>query len=175
MLDPTARRTGPGPAVRSRVSGAVHVLMGVAMTAMVWALGVPPVVWLVLFAPAGAWYAMLTARRPSRPGSRAVTGYFALASGAMVWMSGLPGDHAGPHGQHGGVAPVGWWPPLVSLALGGYLLLAAGWWAARGVRLTPAWRDRVPAGRPGPPGARAEGICHATMGVVMGLMLLAMV
>ncbi|TDC59940.1 DUF5134 domain-containing protein [Micromonospora sp. KC207] len=106
MLDPTARRTGPGPAVRFRVSGAVHVLMGVAITAMVWALGVPPVVWLVLFAPAGAWYAMLTARRPSRPGSRAVTGYFALASGAMVWMSGLPGDHAGPHG---GVAPVGWW------------------------------------------------------------------
>ncbi|MFC8846005.1 MULTISPECIES: DUF5134 domain-containing protein [unclassified Micromonospora] len=175
FLGQASARGGSEQAVRCRIAEGVHLLMGVAMTAMVWALGVPPAVWAVLFVPAGAWFATLTARRPAGPGSRAATGYFALASAAMVWMTGLPGDHAGTHGQHGGAAPAGWWPPLVSLALGGYLLLAAGWWAVRGVRLTPAWRGHVPAGRSVPPGARAEGLCHATMGVVMGLMLLAMV
>ncbi|MEU8021976.1 MULTISPECIES: DUF5134 domain-containing protein [Micromonospora] len=175
FLGPASARAGSGRAARCRIAEGVHLLMGVAMTAMVWALGVPQAVWLVLFVPAGVWFAALTARRPSAPGSRAATGYFALSSAAMVWMTGLPGGHAGPHGQHGAATSAGWWPPLVSLALGGYLLLAAGWWAARGVRLTPAWRDHVPAGRPGVAGARAEGLCHATMGVVMGLMLLATV
>lgn len=165
---------GAGRAVRGRLAEGVHLLMGVAMTAMVWALGVPPAVWAVLFVPAGLWFAALTARRPAARGSRAVTGYFALASAAMVWMTGLPGGHAGPHGQHGAAPPVGWWPSLVSWP---WVVTAArrGLVGGPGRTLTPAWRDHVPAGRPAAAGARAEGLCHATMGVVMGLMLLATV
>ncbi|MFF0823808.1 DUF5134 domain-containing protein [Micromonospora haikouensis] len=176
LLRPAA---GGGPArpARHRGCDAAHLLMAVAMTAMVWTVAVPGAMWVAVFAPAALWFVVLAARSPGRlpHGSRAVTWYFAVSMAAMAWMA-WPNGHPGGEGHHGGPAGPPWWPSVVSLALGGYLLLTAGWWAGRGLRLTPRWPDQAGAvASPAGPTVRVEGLCHATMGAVMGLMLLAMV
>ncbi|WP_165521847.1 DUF5134 domain-containing protein [Micromonospora zingiberis] len=179
LLHPARRQpgTGPAPAGWSRMREFPHLLMATSMVAMVWPIGIPAQVWIALFAPIAVWFTVRAARSRDRlpHGSRAVATYFAVSTAAMVWMAAAHGVRAGGH--HGGMPEAtSWWSPVVSLALGGYLLLSAGWWASRGLRLTPRWQE--PGGSEPPEsrsGARADGICHAAMGMVMGLMLLAMV
>ncbi|WP_181445050.1 DUF5134 domain-containing protein [Micromonospora endophytica] len=169
----------PGARIRPRLCDVAHLLMAVGMTTMVWTVRVPAVVWVVVFAPIAVWLAVLAARAPGRlpHGSRAVTAYFAVSMAAMVWMAVPTGHHDPVAGSHHGSSPAAFsFTPLVSLVLGGYLLLTAGWWIGRDMRLTPLWQEPSDAAGPAPrTGARAESICHATMGAVMGLMLLTMV
>ncbi|HEX5202226.1 DUF5134 domain-containing protein [Paractinoplanes rhizophilus] len=181
-----ARLLRPG-AGAERISDALHLLMGGSMIVMIWPWGggVPAGVWAAGFTVSTGWFAARAVRaggwRFAEPGVRwpvctaagAAAVYFATSAAAMVWMSvAMPA----PHQHHLGTAepaigpatgpdigPAAAW---VSAALGGYLVAAALWWVARGMRLAPA----------GPHGATPHwpALCHAMMSAAMGLALLAM-
>jgi hypothetical protein len=151
--------------VRRRTSEVLHLLMGVSMIAMVWPWGevVPRLLWLALFAAATAWFG---ARALWSPGGRLVPVFFATAMAAMVWMTvSMPAAGSQSHHHHGGVGYAGW----VSGVIGGYLVLAAGWWIVRGMRLGGlSTADAAPRAPHWP------AVCHGVMSVGMGLTLLAM-
>lgn len=176
------RQRGAHGACGSRVVvEMLHLLMGVSMIAMIWprAAPIPVLCWVPVFAGAGIWFTI----RSLRPGSRdAASVYSASMSAAMVWM-GLtelldgPTALGGPtattgHQTHDmavsgpGVASATW----VSGALGAYLVAAACWWWARGMRVTTL-------GGWGTTTARESiqwiAVCHGLMSAAMGLALLA--
>jgi hypothetical protein len=127
---------------------------------------VPAGVWVTGFTLSTGWF---VSRAIVATGSRLAPIYFASATAAMLWMAAttstdqnaVPGM-AGMGHEH----PVAGYPAWISAALGAYLVAAALWWAARGMRLHPAGVA--------PPSPRWPDVCHATMSAAMGLALLAM-
>ncbi|HTF49646.1 MAG TPA: DUF5134 domain-containing protein [Pseudonocardia sp.] len=152
-----------------RVAELSHLVMSVAMIAMVWAYGGPAgnVAQIVLFTVlAGYFLARLpVGRRGARLGGCPAPGFHLLMCASMVWMvaampllmGGMPTGSAGGHmhgmpmggadsaGQDGQPpAPTPAWAVVVTVAVSVALLAAAGYWLRRAVR-TPA-RPEVPVG-----------------------------
>jgi hypothetical protein len=157
-------RSSPG---HHRVSEAIHLVMGVAMTAMIWPWGhvVPPAVWVGVFTASTGWFLVWAWRSVGR---RVVLGLFATSMAACAWMgAAMPAQAssgamtmpmASPHLTTAG---------LISGLLGGYLVIAAAWWFRRGLRLG----GLATAPRP----VSWSALCHGLMSFGMGLALLAMV
>jgi hypothetical protein len=156
-----------------RVSEAVHLLMGLAMVAMIWPWGrvVPAPVWVGVFTASTGWFVVRALRSAGR---RVVLGLFATSMAACAWMGATMPAQASAGAMDamdmsvsaGRLTTAG----LVSGLLGGYLVVAAVWWFARGLRLgglatTPA---------PGPRPLSWSALCHGLMSAGMGLALLAM-
>jgi hypothetical protein len=149
-----------------RVSESTHLVMGVAMTAMIWPFGrvVPPAVWVGVFTASTSLYLVWAWRSAGR---RVVLGLFATSMAACAWMgAAMPAQAstgamtmpmASPHLTTAG---------LISGALGGYLVVAAAWWFHRGLRLG----GLTAAPRP----VSWSSLCHGLMAFGMGLALLAM-
>jgi Domain of unknown function (DUF5134) len=155
-----------------RLSEVLHLTMCLAMIVMVWPWGVrvPATVWLAVFIASTGWFAMRAVR--SAGGRRAVPVFFATAAAAMVWMSASPAVAAPRHdvAMAGmGHASGGGYAAWISAGLGGYLMLAAGWWVVRGMRL---------GGLSSPPVSRSvpswPALCHGVMSAGMAVALLAM-
>jgi hypothetical protein len=167
-----------------RVAETLHLVMGVAMVAMLWPWGaaVPAPVWVAVFTASTGWFLLRAVRLTAR---RVVSVLFAGSMAAMAWMgaamsamaSATPGaapDDSAMPGMamdgmpmsSGHLSPTG----VVSGVVGGYLLIVAGWWFVRGLHLgglatTPA---------PGPRPLNWSAVCHGLMSAAMGLALLAM-
>jgi hypothetical protein len=173
-----------------RVAEALHLVMGLSMVAMLWPWGsvVPAPLWVAVFTASTGWFA---ARALRSAGRRLVMGLFAMSMAAMAWMGatmpamasssagglatgglatgGLAMDGMAMDGMdtgHGPLTTVG----VISGLLGGYLIVAAGWWFVRGLRL--GGLATTPARGPRP--LRWSAICHGLMSAAMGLALLAM-
>ena len=161
------------------VSETLHLLMGVAMVAMIWPWGdvVPALVWVAVFTASTGWF---VARARRSAGRRAVLGFFATSTAIMVWMgASMPAQASATTGAAMGMAGPGMdgmaagrlgaaaW---ISGLLGGYLLVAAFWWFFRGLRLGHLRTASRAATRPPSWGS----MCHGLMSVGMGLVLLAM-
>lgn len=164
----------PSPAAEHRVSETLHLVMGLSMIVMIWPWGeiVPMPVWIVLFALSTGWFVARTVWATRR---RAVPAFFATVMATMVWMgASVPaqataGDHAGMAMAGMQRAPIGY-AGWCSALLGGYLVLAALWWAGRGMRiggLATATAVSRPLGWP--------ALCHAVMSAGMGVALLTMI
>jgi hypothetical protein len=160
-----------------RVSEAAHLVMGVAMVAMIWPRGhvVPPAVWVAVFTASTGWFVVRALRSTGR---RVVLGLFATSMAACAWMGATMPAQAAP-GRSDGVAmpmPMSFQAGhlttagLVSGLLGGYLVVAAAWWFARGLRLGGLATTPVPGPRP----LSWSALCHGLMSAGMGLALLAM-
>jgi hypothetical protein len=162
------------------VSEALHLLMGVAMTAMIWpwSHAVPPPVWVAVFTASTGWF---VARAMRSAGRRLIPAFFATSMAAMIWMgASMPAQAAGHSsamvhspamamgsGRLGsGRLGLGGW---VDGMLGGYLVVAAFWWFFRGLRLG-ALRPAAPVAGPRPLGWAS--MCHGLMSIGMGLALL---
>jgi hypothetical protein len=163
------------PVAEHRLSEMLHLVMGLSMIAMIWPLGatVPAAAWIVVFMMSTGWFVVPAVRTSRR---RAVAVFFATATGTMVWMGASIPGHASA-GDHGGMdmagmghAPVGcagW----VNALLGGYLVLAAFLWVARGMRiggLSAATTDAVACP------LDWSALSHGVMSAGMGIALLAM-
>jgi hypothetical protein len=153
------------------VSEALHLLMGVAMTAMIWpwSHAVPTPLWVAVFTASTGWFVARTMRSAGR---RLVPAFFATSMAAMVWMgASMPAQAAG-HSEAmqmgAGRLGLGGW---VDGMLGGYLVVAAFWWFFRGLHLG-ALRPAAPA--PGPRPLGWASMCHGLMSIGMGLALLTM-
>jgi hypothetical protein len=162
-----------------RLSEAVHIAMGVSMVAMIWPWGrtVPPAVWVAVFAASTGWFLFRAVRAAGR---RFVLGLFATSMAACAWMgatmpaqaSGARGDAVAMDGSAmdgmtmgaGHLTTAG----VVSGLLGGCLLVAAGWWFRRGLRLGSL------AAAPDPRPFSFSALCHGLMSAAMGLALLTM-
>jgi uncharacterized protein DUF5134 len=161
----------PRTAGADRVSEAAHLTMGVAMVAMIWPWGgvVPPAAWVGVFTASTGWFVVRALRSAGR---RGVLGLFASSMAACAWMGATTPAQASP--AHGMPMPVEGahltTAGLVSGLLGGYLVVAALWWFARGLRL--GGLATTPAPGPRPPSWSA--LCHGLMSAGMGLALLAM-
>jgi Domain of unknown function (DUF5134) len=166
----------PGPVTENWVSEALHLIMGISMIVMIWPVGewVPVPVWAAVFTASTGWFA---ARTFWSAGRRPAPIFFASSMAAMVWMGvSMPaqassGDRSGMvmdgmTMSSGPVGVAGW----ISGLLGGYLVVVAFWWFARGLRLGPA--PAVAGGRPQP--LSWSSLCHGLMSIGMGLALLAM-
>jgi hypothetical protein len=173
-----ARPVGAGrpPADRHRTSEALHLVMCVAMIAMLWPWGarVPAAAWIGTFTVSAGWFVTRTVRSAGR---RWVPAFFATSAAAMIWMGAAPA-HASPGGgQHHGMAMAdgshvsGGYAAWISAGIGGYLMLAALWWVIRGMRLSSL--PAAPA-QPTPPPNWAA-LCHGMMSAGMAVALLAMV
>jgi hypothetical protein len=155
-----------------RISEALHFTMGASMVAMLWPWGgaVPAPVWVAVFTASTGWFA---ARAFRGAGRRLVQGVFATSMAAMAWMGAtMPAMAASPAmsmpdmPMEHQLTTTG----VVSGLLGGYLVVAAGWWFFRGLRLgglasTPDC---------GPRPLSWSALCHGLMSAAMGLALLAM-
>jgi hypothetical protein len=172
-----------------RLSEAVHIAMGVSMVAMIWPWGrtVPPAVWVAVFAASTGWFLFRAVRAAGR---RFVLGLFATSMAACAWMgatmpaqaSGARGDAVAMGGSAmdgsamGGSAMDGMTmgaghlttTGVVSGLLGGCLVVAAGWWFRRGLRLGSL------AAAPDPRPFSFSALCHGLMSAAMGLALLTM-
>ncbi|WP_433365383.1 DUF5134 domain-containing protein [Actinoplanes sp. CA-142083] len=154
------------PGGGERVTEALHLLMGGSMIVMIWPWGtwVPPGVWAVGFTISTGWFVTRAIRAT---GGRLTLMYFATAAAAMVWMSAsMPEEHHLGHATMPGMSAATGYPAWISAALGAYLVAAALWWIARGMRLAPA----------SPHGSTPHwaAVCHGMMSAAMGLSLLAM-
>ena len=175
------------PAVCDRVSETLHTLMGGSMIVMIWpwGAGVPAGVWAVAFTFSTGWFVTRAIRAT---GGRVSLMYFATAAAAMVWMSAtMPAGHR--HGPVSGLSEAmpamqtpmsgmpaatdsgaasahAGFPAWISGILGAYLVVAALWWVARGMRLAPT--------SPKGSGPHWAAVCHGMMSAAMGLSLLAM-
>jgi uncharacterized protein DUF5134 len=158
-----------------RVSETLHLTMGVSMVAMLWPWGsaVPAPLWVAVFTASTGWFA---ARALRSAGRRLALSLFAGSMAAMAWMGAtMPAMAASSMSMSMGDMPMEGPGRLttggvISGLLGGYLMVAAGWWFVRGLRLgglatTPA---------PGPRPLSWSAICHGLMSAAMGLALLAM-
>jgi hypothetical protein len=158
-----------------RISGALHLLMGAAMIAMVWPWGraVPGWLQVAVFGPAAVWFAVLAAgpQLTGAAGPREVRwrhGHHALMAAAMVWMAAAvraPMDQAmSPMPDMPGMDMPGMALPagvvVVSLVLAGYSALAAAGWVFAAVR--------------GGGGRVLDATCHAGMSAGMAVLLVAM-
>jgi hypothetical protein len=163
----------PRVAGADRLSETLHLTMGVSMVAMLWPWGsvVPAPLWVAVFTASTGWFA---ARALRSAGRRLVLGLFATSMAAMAWMGATMPAMAAASASMGDMPMDG--PGrlttggVISGLLGGYLVVAAGWWFVRGLRLgslatTP---DR------GPRPLSWSAICHGMMSAAMGLALLAM-
>lgn len=164
---------GRPPVDGRRTTELLHLVMCVAMIAMVWPWGsrVPASIWIGTFAISAGWF---VARAVRTPGRRRVPAFFATAAAAMIWMGAAPA-HASPGGghQHGmamaGAGHVaGGSAAWISAGVGGYLMLAALWWAIRGMRL-----GVLEGGAAAP--LNWAALCHGVMSAGMAVALLAMV
>jgi hypothetical protein len=169
----------PRVAGAARVAEVLHLTMGVAMIAMLWPWGsaVPASAWVAVFTASTGWFLFRALRSTGR---RVVSGLFAGSMATMVWMGAtMPAmASAGAHGPSmetdmagmtmgsGHLTTAG----TISGLLGGYLVLVAGWWFVRGLRL----RGLATAAVPGPRPVSRPAICHGLMSAAMGLALLAM-
>ncbi|MFI5892930.1 DUF5134 domain-containing protein [Actinoplanes sp. NPDC051513] len=150
-----------------RVSEALHLLMGGSMIVMIWPWGteVPAGVWVGGFTISTGWF---LARAVRATGGRLTLMYFATAAAAMVWMSAaMPGGQHHDHASMPGMSATSGYPAWISVALGAYLVAAALWWVARGMRLAPTAPDGMT--------PHWSAVCHGMMSAAMGLALLAMV
>jgi hypothetical protein len=156
-----------------RVSEASHLAMGTAMVAMIWPWGhvVPPAVWVGVFTATTGWFVVRALRSAGR---RVVLGLLATSMAACAWMGATMPAQAAPAHSHAMAMPMEaghlTTAGLISGVLGGYLVVAAGWWFLRGLRLgglatTP---ER------GPRPLSWSALCHGLMSAGMGLALLAM-
>jgi hypothetical protein len=152
-----------------RPAESLHLLMGVSMIVMIWPWGgaVPVAGWIAVFVAAGGWFAV----RAVRAARRLAPAFFASAMAAMVWMGAAMPAHAASHhampGMAAGAGPTAW----VSAVLGGYLMAAALWWVAGGMRLgTVRPALAVAAAHP----VRWSWLCHGVMSAAMAVALLAM-
>ena len=154
-----------------RASEVLHLGMNVAMIVMVWPWGqvVPAEVWLVGFAAAAGWFVAWAVRSPQQ---RVIPVFFATAMVAMAWMGALMPPRPPVGGLHramamGSVGGVpGSYSTSISAVLGGYMVVAAGWWIVRGMRIGGlATAVRAP---------HWPAVCHGVMSAGMGLALLAM-
>lgn len=161
---PMATPGGQPQVITRRVSGLCHFTMCVAMIVMVWPWSgtIPVAVWLVVFTTSAVWFVLRAARSSRR---RVVSAFFATAAAAMVWMGMSTPANASSYGHnhHASMGYTAW----ISAAMGGYLVLAAAWWAIHGMRL----------GSLSSPATQApnwSALCHGVMSGGMGLALLAM-
>jgi hypothetical protein len=167
-----------------RLSEAVHIAMGVSMVAMIWPWGrtVPPMVWVAVFTASTGWFLVRAVRAAGR---RLVLGLFATSMAACAWMGAtMPAQAAGAHDDAramdgmtmGGMTMGGMtmgaghltMAGVVSGLLGGGLVVAAGWWFRRGLRLGSL------AAAPDPRPFSRSALCHGLMSAAMGLALLTM-
>lgn len=178
-----------------------HLVMSLAMLAMVWAYGGPAaeVTQIVAFTVfAGYFLSRLVTRRAGVPARHACPAaeFHLLMSVTMIWMvAGMPvlmgggsggsggGGHAG-HAGHGGQAeaaigapaapvPVPWWAVALTVACIGALLVAAAFWAVRAVRHRPV---AAPARRMlAALTPRSEAVCHLAMSLGMAAMFVTMI
>jgi len=156
----------PGPA---KVSEALHLTMGLSMIAMLWPWGavVPLPAWVGVFTVAALWFAVRTRLTAGR---RLVPAFFATTMATTVWMAlEMPAEAAAPAMADMPDMPAMSGPvPVVSAILGAYLVVAAFWWFARGLRLgtlaAPAAAPRL----------GWSSLCHGVMCIGMGFALLAM-
>jgi hypothetical protein len=158
-----------------RVSEAIHLVMGVAMVAMIWpwVRAVPASIWVGVFTASTGWFVMRAWRSAGR---RVMLGLFATSMAACAWMGAtMPAQASSGHSHDmamsmpphaGGLTTAG----LVSGLLGGYLVVAAGWWFVRGLRLGGLATTPVLGPRP----LSWSALCHGLMSAGMGLALLAM-
>jgi Domain of unknown function (DUF5134) len=162
-----------------RLAEAVHIAMGVSMVAMIWPWGrtVPPAVWVAVFAASTGWFLFRAVRAAGR---RLVLGLFATSMAGCAWMGAtMPAQASGAHGDTmamdgsavegmtmtaGHLTTAG----VVSGLLGGCLVVAAGWWFRRGLRLGSL------AAAPDPRPFSWSALCHGLMSAAMGLALLTM-
>jgi hypothetical protein len=154
-----------------RTSEILHLVMCVAMIAMVWPRGasVPAVVWIAVFTVSTGWF---VTRAANASGRRMVPAFFATAAATMVWMGASMPAQAAPHHDMAMARPSGsaGYAAWISAGLGGYLVLAAGWWVIRGMRLRALPSTTAAATRP----LNWAALCHGLMSAAMGLALLAM-
>src|SRR5882757_8455617 len=159
-----------------RVAELSHLVMSVAMIAMVWAYGGPigNAAQIVLFTVLAGYFLtrLPVGRRGARLTGCPAPGFHLLMCASMVWMvaampllmRGMPADSTGGHvhdlpmggggsaGQDGQPpAPTPTWAVVVTVALSVALLVAAGYWLRRAVG-DPA-RPGVPVGAEVPVGA----------------------
>ena len=154
-------------AAEHRVSETLHLVMGLSMIVMIWPGGeiVPMPAWIAVFAMSTGWF---VARTVWATRHRAAPAFFATAMATMVWMGAsmpAPASAAMAGMEHTRIGYAGW----CSALLGVYLVLAALWWAGRGMRvggLSTAAAVSRPLGWP--------ALCHAVMSAGMGVALLAM-
>lgn len=175
----------PRVAGAARVAEVLHLTMGVAMIAMLWPWGsaVPASVWVAVFTASTGWFLFRALRSTGR---RVVSGLFAGSMATMAWMGAtMPAmasagvhDH-GPSLDVGMDMGMGGMPTgsghlttagVISGILGGYLVLVAGWWFVRGLRLGGLATTTAL----GPSPVSWPAICHGLMSAAMGLALLAM-
>ncbi|WP_028924986.1 DUF5134 domain-containing protein [Pseudonocardia acaciae] len=180
-----------------------HLVMSLAMLAMVWAYGGPAaeVTQIVAFTVfAGYFLSRLVSRRQGVTARHACPAaeFHLLMSVTMIWMvAGMPvlmggaagpggsgGGHAG-HAGHGGQAeaavggapvapvPVPWWAVALTVACIGALVVAAAFWAVRAVRHRPV---DAPAKRMlAALTPRSEAVCHLAMSLGMAAMFVTMI
>jgi hypothetical protein len=178
------------PAGAGHIDEVLHLSMGGSMIAMIWPWGssVPASVWVTGFTLATGWF---VSRAIMATGGRLGPIHFAFATAAMLWMAAPTSTDkremsgmAGMGHEHGGGAHPAW----VGATLGAYLVGAALWWVAHGMRLLPAADTprllpaaEIPRLLPtaDSPSRAADAprwpeVCHAAMSAAMGLALLAM-
>jgi hypothetical protein len=175
----------PRVAGAARVGEVLHLTMGVSMIAMLWPWGsaVPASLWVSVFTASTGWFLFRALRSTGR---RVVSGLFAGSMATMVWMGAtmpamasagahdhgpsmatdMATDMAGMTMGSGHLTTAG----TISGLLGGYLVLVAGWWFVRGLRLGGLATTAAPGPRP----VSWSAICHGLMSAAMGLALLAM-
>ncbi|MEV4320158.1 DUF5134 domain-containing protein [Actinocrispum sp. NPDC049592] len=74
----------PRACTSERVTSVAHVVMGLAMVAMVWNTGLPAWLQVAFFASATVWFAGLATVPHQAPDFRSL--HHALMAAAMVWM-----------------------------------------------------------------------------------------
>lgn len=195
-----AARRGAG--VPERVSSTGHVVMGALMVPMAWPWGmwIPALPQIVVLSAAALWFLLLglgnlRSGAGNEHGGRASGLHHAVMMGAMLWMvatmpelmAATPHD-SGSGGHHHALGSVGSgvlaasappaalpaWITIVTVVLGGYLILSSMTWIASAV---DRGRGAVNAAAPAESGsAQVLGLscaCHGAMSVGMGVMLLA--
>ena len=122
-----------------RVGHLIHLVMSVAMVAMVWrvGLGLPAIGPVLFFLLAGAWFAGVAVWASSAPGQRLKTCYYAAMMAAMAWVyalmsGGVPGSLSHVHSRPGPAVMdmPGMKPPAhdMSSATTGFSWIAAANW-----------------------------------------------
>ncbi len=178
----TASSTTAGPGPHTRAVELSHLLMSLAMVAMVWMWGGPGAraVQLVVFTGFTAMFLLLGghAWRAARPDAGAAFGYHALMAGSMVWMlaamSTMTGHSwsGGAGGGHHDVAgpDVGELVPAVTVAPLWTVFVTAGLVCGL-VAAALAWMRALRRGA----GDRAGATAHVLTSAGMAVMLLVMI
>jgi hypothetical protein len=179
----TASSTMAGLGPHTRAAALSHLLMSLAMVAMVWMWGGPgaQAVQLVVFTGFTAMFLLLGghAWRAARPDAGAAFGYHALMAGSMVWMLAAmstmtghswSGGAGGGHHDARAEVGVGELIPAVVVAPLWTVFVTAGLVCGL-VAAALAWMRALRRGD----GDRASATAHVLMSAGMAVMLLVMI